>query len=154
MGAHDRETGVDHPVLAATDAIHGGFHVVVDTPARHTAESNEGLGMGVKQHLMRLGRVRHQPEGPAGTELQVRDLNASINATHHQPLLTPVKLEGFAKSELQRNEGLELAAFTLMPVPHKVRHPAVAAGIALILDLREQRSDRAAVLFGAKCVGL
>jgi hypothetical protein len=104
--------------------------------------------MGVKQHLMCLGWVRHQPEGSAGTELQVRDLESPIHTAHDQTFFTPVKLEGFAKSELQGNKRLDPAAFACVPVPNKVRDPAVAAGIALLLNLSEQRPSTATVLLG------
>jgi hypothetical protein len=51
---HGRETNVDLALLAATDLVDGGFHVVIDAALRHSTENAESMIMGVKQHLVCL----------------------------------------------------------------------------------------------------
>jgi hypothetical protein len=40
--------------------------------------------------------VGDQPEGPAGTQLHVGDMQAPINAAHDQAFFARVELDGFA----------------------------------------------------------
>ena len=54
---HGREAGVDLPLLAATDLIDGGLHVVVDAAPRNAAQHPEGVVMGVEQHLVGLQQI-------------------------------------------------------------------------------------------------
>ena len=78
----------------------------------------------------------------------MRDLHAVVNAAHHQPLFTPVKLEP------QRHKGLGVFPCACSPGANEVRDTGVATGVAAELDLRKQRTRCAPVLFGAQRVGL
>ena len=155
MRAHGCEALVDDAALALLDLVHRRLHVVVDAALGNPAQRRERTGMGIEQHLVPLARVGHQPEGAAGAQLHVRDLQPAVNAAHHQPLFAPVELKGFAQREPQRHEGphgLRLAR-TEAPLPDEVRHAGIAAGVTLVLDLGKQRARRAPVALGAMRIG-
>ena len=94
--------------------------------------------MGIKQHLMALAGVGHQPEGTAGAQLHVRDLHAVVNAAHDQAFFAPVKLECFAQVELERNKRFDAFARVGTPSTNEVGDTGVATGITAGLDLRKQ----------------
>ncbi len=75
----------------------------------------------------------------------MRDLHAAVDAGNHQSFFAPVKLKRLAELEGQRHErpGRRSLAFPLAPCANEVGQPAVAALIALLLDLGMQRPCRA-----------
>ena len=150
MRAHDGEAGVDDTVLALLDLVDDRLHVVVDAPARDAAQRSERAGVGVEQHFVSLARVGHQPERAARAQLQVRDLHAPVDPTHHQPFLAPIKLERLAELEGQRNKRLGRCnlAFALAPGPDEVGQAAAAALVALRLDLSVQRPGGSPLVLG------
>ena len=96
--------------------------------------------MSIKEHLVALGRVTHQEEGPAGTELQMRHLHLVKHATDQHAFLAPVKLERFAMRKGQGNKGSTIPPLRFTRGTDKVRHPTVAPLVALRLDLVKQGS--------------
>ena len=65
----------------------------------------------------------------------MRDLKLRALAAQNGVVLTPVELEGLARTEGQRNEGatsrgLQLALALVAPIPSEGRNPAVRAGEA------------------------
>ena len=91
--------------------------------------------MRVKQHLVALAGVGHQPERTAGTQLHVGNLDLVEDAPHHQALFAPVKLERLTQIKLQRHEGPHCLAFIAAPRPNEIGHPGIAPAISLNLDL-------------------
>ena len=104
MAAHGGKAGVDDTALAAFDLVYRRLHVVVDAAPGDPAERLEGTGVGIEQHLVPLTGIGHQPEGAAGTQFQVRHLDLVEHAAHHQSLIAPVELEGFAQCKAQGNK--------------------------------------------------
>ena len=90
---HGREAGVDLTLLAATDLVDRGSHVVVDAAPRHASQHAEGVVMGVEQHLVGLLRVGPEREGAAIGELEVGDLQFGPLAADDRPVFRPVELE-------------------------------------------------------------
>ena len=109
--------------------------------------------MGIKQHLMTLAGVGHQPEGATGAQLHVRDLHAVVDSTDHHTFFAPVKLEGFAQIELQWHEGLDVFASAAAPGTDEIGDSGVATGITAGFDLRKQCACCTPVLFGSQSVG-
>jgi hypothetical protein len=62
---HGCEPCIDLAVLAASDLVDRGAHVVVNAPPRHAAQDAEGVVMGVEQHLVGLLRIGAENEGAA-----------------------------------------------------------------------------------------
>jgi hypothetical protein len=63
-----------------------------------------------------LARVGDQPECTAGAQLEVRYLDAPVDAADHQTFFAPVELERLAQCKLQRDEGSRRLAFPTPPV--------------------------------------
>src|SRR5471032_1087674 len=103
---------------------------------------------------MALARVGDQPEGSAGTQLQVRHLHAPVDAANDQSLLAPIELERLALLEAERHESTWGVAFAAAPFTGEIGDPAIAASVAVGLDLREQCLAGAAILFDAVGVRL
>ena len=103
--------------------------------------------MRVKQHLVPLARVGHQPERPARAQLHLRNHQLPVQPADHQRLLAPVKLERLAHLERQRHERLAARRVALadLPRPNEVRQLRVAARVALRLELQVQRLGRAPI---------
>ena len=154
--AHGCKARIDHAAFALLDFVDRRLHVVVDATACHATQRCKAAGVRIEQHLVALAGVGHQPEGPTGTQLHVRDLHAVVHPAHQQAVFAPVELEGLAKLEGQWHEGLagRLLAFTLAPLADEVRHPRVATFVARCLDLREQGLGRAPLLLGPLGIGL
>jgi len=55
---HRSKARVDDPSLAYPHLIDGGLHVVVNAPPGNAAESPKRPRMGIKEHLVTLGRIR------------------------------------------------------------------------------------------------
>ncbi len=51
---HREEPHVDLSLLAAADAVHCCFHVIVDAATRDAAKHTKAVPMGVKEHLVCL----------------------------------------------------------------------------------------------------
>ena len=136
--------------------VHRRLHVVVDAPARDAAQARQAAKMRVKQHLVALARVGHQPEGPAGAQLHVRQLHLAPDPADHQPFLAPVELERLAPAKLQGHVGRAGCHRTgRCPLgPQILRHPAVMAGEALFLQLLVQAPGRPALLARPFLIGL
>ncbi len=118
------------------------------------AQSLEAAGVGVKQHFVALAGVGHQPEGSAGAQFEVGHLHVVIDAAHQQAFFAPVELERLAQLEAHGNEGLGgVGAGLLTPGADEVGDPAVAAAVALGLDLGEQGPAAAPGMFGTVGVG-
>ena len=124
-------------------------------PRRVTTQRLEGPGVGIKQHFMTLAGVGHQPKRTTGAQLQMRDLHLVEDAAHHQPFITPVKLERLTQLKTQWDKGFHgQFARLLAPCANEVGHHAVAAPVALGLDLLEQSASRAPAMFGPMRVSL
>ena len=106
MRAHHGKARIDHAALTFFDLVHGRFHIVVDAASGNTTQRREGPGVRVKQHLVALAWVGHQPERATGAQLHVRDLHLVVNASHHHAFIAPVKLEGLTQLKLQRHKGV------------------------------------------------
>ena len=144
--AHHGEARVDDATLALLDLVHGRLHVVVDAAARNATECGEAARVRVEQHLVALARVGHEPEGTAGAQLHVRDLQAVVDAAHEQSLFAPVELEGLAEFEGQRHEGARADEHALLVAPFadEVGQPRVAARVAVGRELDMKNTSRAA----------
>ena len=103
---------------------------------------------------MALAWVGHQPEGPAGAQLEVCHLHLVVNAAHHHALFAPVKLERLAQFKAQRHKRLERLALFAAPLAYEGSELAVATGVAPCLDLDQQGLGGAAILLDAVRVGL
>ena len=90
MSTYHREACNHRATFTLIDLVDDRLHVVLDPPARHAAQSAERTCMGIEQHLVTLARIRHEPERPTGTQLQMRHLHAQINAADQQTFLAPV----------------------------------------------------------------
>ena len=135
--------------------VHRRLHVVVNAPARHTAQRRKTAGVRVKQHLVPLAGVGHHPECPAGAQLEVRDLHVVVHPANEQPFFAPVKLKRLAQLETQRHIRLGCRlALLLAPSPNEIGQSAVAAPIALRLQLRQQRPRTAPGMLGSVGIGL
>ena len=154
MAAHGLKASVDHARFALLDLVDGGLHVVIDAAPSYTPQRRKRPRMGIKEHFMGLRRVGHQPEGAARAQLHVRNLHLVEQAAYQQALFTPVKLEGFAVLEEQRDKGFGILASLLAPGTNKVCHRTVAAAITLGSDLHEQRACSAPVIFVPQLIGL
>ena len=108
---------------------------VVNAPPGNAAQRDKRSRVCVKQHLVPLAGIGHQPEGPAGAQQHARNLHAPINAAHHHAFFAPVKLECLAQVEPQRHEGFDIFASIGPPGPNEVGDAAVAAHVAAGFDL-------------------
>ena len=138
------------PFLTFSTAVN--MQVVDATPGNAT-KCREGAGVGVKQHLVTLAGVGHQPEGTTGAQQHVRDLDTPVNATDHQACFAPVELESLAQIEFQGYEGVGLLALGNPPFPDEVSHATVATQVTTGLDLGKQCFACALVLFVAVGIG-
>ncbi|MOA19300.1 hypothetical protein D3C78_1396720 [compost metagenome] len=109
--------------------------------------------MGIEQHFMSLAGVGHQPEGTTGTQLQVRDLDASEDAANQHPFLAPIKLKGLPQRERQRHKGAYRLALFTTPVTDEGGELAVAAVIPFSPDHRQQRLGAPAILLRPERIG-
>jgi len=109
--------------------------------------------VGVKEHFVALAGIGHQPEGAAGTQLQMRNLKFVEDATHHQAFIAPVELERLAQLECQWHKCLGSLALMIAPGADEIGDTAVATRITIGLDLNKQRLGRAPVLLGTVRVG-
>ncbi|MFT4613547.1 MAG: hypothetical protein ACI9NT_000688 [Bacteroidia bacterium] len=104
MTDHRLEPFVNVSALTAPHLIDRRLHVVVDASLRDAAQGNQGMVMGIKQHLMDLQWVDPQHKSTAVIELEVGNLQLGSFTTNDHPIFRPVELEGFAGRKDQRNE--------------------------------------------------
>ena len=150
---HRREADIDLPLLAATDLVDRGAHVVVDAALRDAAQDPEGVVVGVEQHLMGLLQIGSQHEDAAVGELEVGYLQFGPLAADDRPVLRPVELKRLARPERQRNEGAATAGLLLslpggLPLTGERRHAIVGALIAEGDQIGMQLPDRPLLLAG------
>ena len=106
MGGHRREASIDGAGLAAAwHTIHRRFHIVVDAPARHAAETRQAAGVGIEEHLVALAGISHHPKGAGCAELHVGELDLAIQAANQNTFVAPVELEGLACDKGEGHEG-------------------------------------------------
>ena len=154
---HRRKPRIDDARLATSrHTVHRRFHIVVDAPAGYAAEPREAASVSIKQHLVALARIRHQPEGAGRAQLHVRELDLAPDPADGQVLLAPVELKSLAPLEAQRHIRRAGRDRTLVgsPPTDKLGDTAVAAFKALGLKLGVQAKGGATLLARPMCVGL
>ena len=129
VAGHRGEPGVDLPGLARADPVDRGLHVVEDTASGHAAKDTERLSHGVEQHFVGLQQIGPNNERPAVRQLGMGHLQLGALAAQNGPVLTPVELEGLARSEHQGHEGAAPAGLLLslppsFPGPHSTEAAA------------------------------
>ena len=97
--------------------------------------------------------IGNEPECTTGAELEVRYLHAPVDATDHQAFFAPVELECFAEFKFQGDEGTRRVAFALAPIADEISDPAIAACVAVCLDLGEQCFAGTPILLVAMGIG-
>ena len=130
MARHGQEPGVDVPFLTAADPVDGGAHIVIDAALRDATEHPEGMGVGIKQHLVGLQQIGSDKKGPAIAELDMRHLQLGPLIAEDGPIFGPVELERLARRKTQWHKGpatcgLHLALPIRPPFPGKGRDPIV-----------------------------
>ena len=153
---HGFKPGIDDPLFAQAYLVNSGFHVVVDAALRYPTESGKGAGVRIKQHLMALTGVGHQPEGAAGTQLGVRHFQAPSQSTHPGVFCAPVKLEGLAERKFERHEGClaRVCGLLFAPGPRKGGHSGIAAAVAKAYQFFVHGQYRAPLALASVGVGL
>ena len=110
--------------------------------------------MGIEQHLVSLRGVGHQPEHPAAGQLHVSDIQPPATTANNGVLAAPIELERIAHGKVQRHERGAARLRTLVtPASRKGGQTAIAAGIALRLQVLKQLAGRASITLGAMAVG-
>ena len=153
VAGHCLEADVDIPLLAATDLVYGGPHIVIDAAPWNATEHAEGMVVGVEQHLVGLQEIGADDEGLGIAELGMRDLQLGAFIANDCPILGPVELEGFSRFKAQRNEGatscrLHLPVQVCLPFPCKGRNTVVGPVIAEADQVSMQLLHRALLLAG------
>ena len=129
--AHLEEAAIVLAVLADEDRLHRRLHVVVDAALAGAPEEREGAVVRVEHHLLRLARIGAHEHHAAVAEPHVGDLHRRRHAVHHDDLVAPVELVGFARRKRQRNVGLRRRARVLLaPAPRIAANRVVAALVA------------------------
>src|SRR5580693_5940835 len=131
MAAHLQEAAIILTVLADEDRLHRRLHVVVDATGAGTSKEGEGAFVRVEYHLLRLTRISPAEHHPAVAQADMRNLHGHRDAAHHNDLVAPIELVGFARRERQWNEGGRgLAGVLLAPGPCVTAHGVVATLVA------------------------
>jgi len=152
---HGKETCIDDATVAFGNLVHGRAHVVVDAALGYATQGREGAGMRIEQHFMALGRVACQVKGTTRAQLGMRRQYFPVDTTDYQPLLAPVKLEGFAQLELERHKrGFTGARRVLTRAPDKLGHLRIAARVTLLADRLKQPLCRTTIPLEAVPIGL
>jgi hypothetical protein len=112
--------------------------------------------MGIKEHFVGLGVIRHQQVGTAGGQFDVGHFKAPVQAANDQVFGAPVKLEGFTGLEAQGNEALALGALSLfiLPLPTEGIDDCLSTAVAHGPDGLVVGIDGASIPPGAVCIGL
>jgi hypothetical protein len=129
---HGKEPHVDLALLAATDAVDRGAHIVVNAPLRDAAKNAEPVPVGIEQHLVRLQQIRPDQKAPAVRQLDLGDLQLRALAAQNGKILAPVELERLARTKRKGHEGAAPCRLLLplpidLPVTRKSRDPVVGA---------------------------
>ena len=106
MAAHLQKAPVELALLAKEHRLHRRLHVVVDAARAGALEEREGAGMGVEHHLLAFARIDPHKRHPAMAQTHMRGLHHHRDAVHHNGLVAPVELVGFAGRKAQRNISL------------------------------------------------
>src|SRR6516162_3859402 len=131
MAAHLQEAAIILTVLADEDRLHRRLHVVVDATGAGTSKEDEGAFVRVEYHLLRLTRISPAEHHPAVAQADMRNLHGHRDAAHHNDLVAPIELVGFARRERQWNEGGRgLARVLPAPGPCVTAHGVVATLVA------------------------
>src|SRR6516165_9059647 len=131
MAAHLQEAAIILTVLADEDRLHRRLHVVVDATGAGTSKEGEGAFVRVEYHLLRLTRISPAEHHPAVAQADMRNLHGHRDAAHHNDLVAPIELVGFARRERQWNEGGRGLAHVLpAPGPCVTAHGVVATLVA------------------------
>src|SRR5580693_602954 len=131
MAAHLQEAAIILTVLADEDRLHRRLHVVVDATGAGTSKEGEGAFVRVEYHLLRLTRISPAEHHPAVAQADMRNLHGHRDAAHHNDLVAPIELVGFARRERQWNEGGRgLAGVLPAPGPCVTAHGVVATLVA------------------------
>src|SRR5271165_1175667 len=131
MAAHLQEAAIILTVLADEDRLHRRLHVVVDATGAGTSKEGEGAFVRVEYHLLRLTRISPAEHHPAVAQADMRNLHGHRDAAHHNDLVAPIELVGFARRERQWNEGGRgLARVLPAPGPCVTAHGVVATLVA------------------------
>ena len=112
--------------------------------------------MGIKQHLVRLQKIRPDDECPAVAKLRMSHLQFGAFIADDRPVFRPVELEGLTWIKGQRNErpasrGLQLSLQIGFPFPSKSSNAIVGTLVAKAHQIGMQLLHRPlllAVLFG------
>ena len=96
MAGHRREPGIHIALLAKSDLVDGGLHIVVDAATRHAFEDAKGMPMRIEQHLMRLQQIGSNQKRAAVRELDMGHLQLDPLSANIGPVLAPVELERLA----------------------------------------------------------
>ena len=103
MRAHRSEARVDDTALVLQDFVDGHAHFVVDATPCNTTKRRGTARVRIKQRLVTLARVGHQPERSTRAQLRVHDLQQPVDAADNEPLFAPIELEGFSGLEGERH---------------------------------------------------
>jgi hypothetical protein len=153
VAGHGHEADVDVALLAASDLVDRGLHVVVDAAPGNAAEDPEGMIVGVEQHLVRLQEIGPHDEGPAVAQL----VCATCSLVRSLPMIAQSSDQSNWKAsprfERQRHEGpapcrLQLPLPIGLPLPGKGRHPIVGTAIAEAHQIGMQLLQRPLLLAG------
>ena len=135
---HRRKARIDDPAaIRAGRAVDRRLHVVVDAPPGDAAQAGQTARVRVKQHLVPLTGIAHQPEGPRRTQLHVRQLHLAPHAADDETFFAPVKLKRLAPRETQRHIRSAGGHRSLLRTPgaNEFRDAPVAAHKSLLLQL-------------------
>ena len=106
MAAHLQKAPVELALLAKEHRLHRRLHIVVDAARAGALEEREGAGMGIEHHLLAFARIDPHKRHPAMAQPHMGGFHHHRDAIHHNGLVAPVELVGFAGREGQRNIGL------------------------------------------------
>ena len=128
---------------------------VVDATTRNTTQRRKAAGVCVKQHLVTLAWVGHQPEGTAGAQLHVRHLKSIVDTADHQPLFAPIELERLTQLKAQGHESVHhRMPLSVAPRTDEISDARVAAAVPSGPHLAEQRQRRTPLALGSMCIDL
>jgi len=99
MGTHLQKAAIVLPAFTNEDRLHRRLHVVVDAACAGAPEKGEGTFVRVEHHLLGLTRIGPNEHHPAVTQADMSDLHGHRHAAHHDDLVAPVELVGFARRE-------------------------------------------------------
>ena len=139
VGGHRREARIDDAGFALLHLVDRRLHVVVDAAPGNAAQGGKRAGVRIEQHFVALRWVGLNHESPTGAELQMRGKDLAPDAANDQVFFAPVKLEGFAQLEVERDIGFADCGTTISPpASDELGDPAVGAGETGRLQLTKE----------------